>query len=138
MNASKLSESNEILRQAAIVARTDVRKALEVLEMGLRKARKGPEARVVSSLARHAGVMCTQLGDIREALSYYEEALGGDPQDAYLHFAIGDLWRRLGQHDAARSAFIRSLELATQQADDDMINMASKARARLDDERDRG
>ena len=131
MRRVELGELNEILREALRVARTEPRKALDLLEAGLQKARKGDDRRGACSLARNAGILCTELGDLLGACKYYEEALNNDAEDAYLHFASGDILVKLGRRGEARLAFTRSLELAKEQADGDMVMMASEARARL-------
>ncbi|MFZ1866527.1 MAG: tetratricopeptide repeat protein [Polyangiales bacterium] len=75
-------------------------------------------------------------GHLRRAIVYYEEALRAAPEDASLYLAVGDVHRRLGEHDEAATAFARSLEQATEHGDIEMIEMAAKAQASLrDDER---
>jgi Flp pilus assembly protein TadD len=69
---------------------------------------------------------------VGDAVRYYEEALDSDPTDAYVHFAAGDLLRSLGQRERARQAFARSLELATEGGDMDLMRMASDAQAACD------
>jgi tetratricopeptide (TPR) repeat protein len=129
-----MDELKETLKQALAVARAKPQEALDLLEAGLEKARKSGDWRGVSILARHAGVVSTESGDFLGAIKYYDEALSADPEDAYLHFARGDVYRTLGQDEQAHFAFTQSLELATKQGDVDMIKMASEARVRFDDE----
>lgn len=127
-----MDEANENLRRALAVARTSPREALELLEASLEQARRKGDRRGIAILARHAGAVSSGSGDLHGAIDYYDEALAMDPEDAYLHFARGDVYRMLGQHASARADFTQSLELATAQGDADMIEMASQARASLE------
>jgi tetratricopeptide (TPR) repeat protein len=127
-----MDETNETLRRALSMAPADPRGALALLESGLEQARQQGDRRGLAALAKHAGVVSSGSGDLRGAIRYFDEALGAQPEDAYLHFARGDAHRALGQHEPARAAFTRSLELATSQGDLDMIEMASKACDGLD------
>ena len=122
-----MNQVNETLRQALVTAQTSPQKALDALDAGLEKARELGDSLAVSLLAKHAGVLATELGDLTRALRYYNESSTTNPKDAYVHFALGDVHRRLGQIDEARAAFKQSLKLATEQADHDMIQMASDA-----------
>ena len=131
-----MDEVNETLRQALAVAAANPNEALHLLGTGLEKARKSGDCRGVSIFARHAGIISSQSGNLPAALKHYAEALSASPGDAYLHFAKGDVHRELGQSREARSAFTRSLELATEQGDTDVVKMASEARARLGGEAD--
>jgi tetratricopeptide (TPR) repeat protein len=128
-----MDELNEILKQALAIARANPPQALHLFEEGLEKARKSGNRHGLSILARHAGLVAAEAGDLLGAAKYYDEALSAQPEDAYLHFAKGDVCRTLGQDEQIRLAVMRCLQLATEQGDADMIELASEARARLDD-----
>jgi Flp pilus assembly protein TadD len=102
---------------------------LALLDDGLVRARSSGDHHGVSALAKHAGALSTQSGNYRAAALYYDEALTHEPADGYLHLAYGDVRRRLGHLSEARVAFERSLALATEQQDDDLVQMASRALA---------
>lgn len=127
-----MDEINETLRKALAMAAASPGGALALLEEALEQARKQGDRRGLATLAKHAGVVSSGSGDPSGAIRYFDEALGASPEDAYLHFARGDAYRVLGQHEPARASFTRSLELATSQGDLDLIEMASKACADVD------
>lgn len=134
MTGPPLSETNVTIKRALALASANPQQALSLLEERLTKSRASGDRESVHSLARNAGIVCAAgLGDPRRAIAYYEEAVSAAPEDASLHLARGDLHRQLGEHDAAATAFARSLEQATEQGDLEMIDMASKAQAGLDD-----
>ena len=102
-------------------------RALEVLEDGLIEARGVVDPSEISAVVIHAAVICDHLGDLGRTLGYYEEAIVGKPDDGYLHFATGDVLRRLGDQAGARSRFTRSLELAEEQGDRELVDLAAAA-----------
>jgi tetratricopeptide (TPR) repeat protein len=127
-----MDEMIEILKQAIEIARTKPQAALDLLRAGLDQARRRGDTRGLAILARHTAVISTEAGDFLGAIQYYDEALSVDPEDAYLHFARGDIFRALGKDEQARTAFKRSLALATNQGDADMIKMVTQARSGFD------
>lgn len=134
MTAPRLSEANETIKRALALAARSPPEALNLLEEALETARRGAQRESIHVLARNAGVVCTGLGDFRRAIRYYEEALSSVPGDASLHLARGDLLRRLGEYDEAAGAFVRALEHAARQGDSEMMDIASKAKAGLDND----
>jgi tetratricopeptide (TPR) repeat protein len=134
MDGSKLNDANEALKQALAIVRTEPRKAVELLESALERARVRSDKPGAALLAKHAGVVCEGLEDLSRANYYFNEALVADQQDVYLHVASADALRRLGDMDAARSALERALILANEQGDGEMADVAAQALARLDAE----
>ena len=132
MPPSQPSQANAVLRTAIATARTDAHAAVAILDEGLQTARASGDDTAFVMLAKHAGLLCSELGRLRDAIAYYESALSRASGDAYLHLALGAIHRRVGHADDARAAFVRSLELATEQGDTDVAEMASKARDDLD------
>ena len=129
---SKLSETNETLKQALLLARENPGSALALLDDGLVRARSSGDHQGVAVLARNAGLVSAEAGNDSAAVTYYEEALRYEAADAYLHFAHGGAHLRLGQLSEARFALERSFALATEQQDGDLAKMASDALAALD------
>jgi Flp pilus assembly protein TadD len=84
-------------------------------------------------MAKHAGAISTHAGDLRRASGYYERACSNEPDDAHLHFALGDIYRLMGRNRQARESFARSGELARQQGDTDLAESASRAADELAD-----
>ena len=108
------------------LAQTAPEGALEALEDGLTDARGVADPSEISAVARHAAAICDHLGHLSRALGYYEEAIVGEPDNGYLHFATGDVLRRL-HAPGARGRFTRSLELALEQGDRELADLASAA-----------
>ena len=133
-----MTSANETLKRALSVALARPQEALEILAAGLEAARESGDRQGAGALAKHAGLMCAERGDLQRAILYYEEALDSNPHEAYISFALGDLRRKLGQWREAHAAFARSLELATSQGDSDLVELASKAVASLEGETDPG
>jgi tetratricopeptide (TPR) repeat protein len=127
-----LSPANEVLRRALALADSKSEEARTALAAGLVEARRSGDKQGIVALARHAALLCERANELVEALTYYDEALQHEPNDAYLHYGAGNVRRTLGQRDSARAAFLNSLELGRQQADDDIIGIASSALAALD------
>jgi predicted RNA polymerase sigma factor len=115
----------QVLRRALALAATQPRNALELLTNGIDQARQQGDLHGISALARHAAVVSAHLGDTRMALSYYDEAVRHDCDDAYLHYACGSLRKQLGQVTEAHVDFTRALELARRQGDAEMIELAT-------------
>ncbi len=130
MSRKTLDDMNQLLRQALALARTEPQRALDLLESGLEKAKEISDLRAIATLAKHAGVVSSGLGELHRASAYFNEALAANLQDAHVCFATGDVLHRLGNSRDAGVAFARTLELATDQGDNDMIQMAKDALAR--------
>jgi tetratricopeptide (TPR) repeat protein len=127
-----LSEASKTLKRAVAVARENPAAALALFNDGLVRARSSGDDHGVSLLAKHAGALARELGNYQTELGYYEEALIHEPADGYLYWAFGDVHRRLGHLPKARTAFERCLALATEQQDDDLVEMASRALAAME------
>ncbi|RLB52360.1 MAG: hypothetical protein DRJ42_15045, partial [Deltaproteobacteria bacterium] len=108
--------------------------ALEILRTAVAEAKAKGDLSAVSLLARHAGVVSAETGDLPGAIGHYQEALAVDPTDPLLHLAIGGIHREIGQYDEARSAFERGLRWATQEGDVELISRFREIQAELDDE----
>jgi len=119
------------LEEALDLARhSRVNEAIARLEEGLNEARKRRDAEAASSLARHAGLLSFAVGNNRQAVSYYREALATEPEDAYLHLALAEAYISLGHADSVLTSLRRALELATEADDGELAEMVSK---KLDD-----
>jgi tetratricopeptide (TPR) repeat protein len=123
---------NDLLRRALALAPSDPEGALALLTGALAHAGQTSHGSATSTLAKHAGVICTNLKRYPEAIAYYEVALQHSPDDGYLFVAIGDLERRVGDLARARLAFQECLRYATAQADTELSSLAEKALQELD------
>jgi Flp pilus assembly protein TadD len=121
-----MSAATNALRQAFLMAESEPARAIERLEMFLKKARADGDVRGVASVARHAGSLAHHLDRFREASAYYEEALLGAPHDACLFLACGDALQRAGESERARVALSRALELALLQRDEDLADVTRR------------
>ena len=131
MNAPS-KEASRTLRQALAFSATEPSKALTELESGLVNARAVNDIAGISSLARHAAVLCVRMGDARRALEYYDEAQRFDRDEPYLYLAIGNLRRELSEIEAAKAAFARALELAREQKEAELATLAQDLLNQLD------
>jgi tetratricopeptide (TPR) repeat protein len=107
-----------------------------MLEAGLVSLRANGDEKGIASIAPHAGIIASQLGEIHRAEGYYEEAAEADPSDPYHPLAIGTLQRGLGRRAEARAAFARCLDLANARGDTEIAELARATLAEFD--RDRG
>lgn len=109
-----MDELNETLSKAIAAARSDPAGALTQIDQAILSAGEGNEG-AVARLGRHAGVIAQNSGDKPRALAYFELSVKRDPEDAFLHLAIGQLLLEFGErtrgprdsfevcHDRARS-----------------------------------
>lgn len=134
LTESQSNTTNEVLRQALALASTNPSRALDLLQQALITSRRLGDREAIDVLSRNAGLICVNLGELRRGIAFYEDALAASPDDAYLHFAKGDAYRRLGELADAARAFARSAELAREKGDQDMVGMASNARAALNED----
>ena len=97
------------LEEAMNLARASrVNEAIARLQQGLNEARKVSDSEAASSLARHAGLLSFAMGNNQQAINYYREALA------------------TGQVHSALIPLRRVLELATEAADSELAEIASK------------
>ena len=126
-----MTSANDVLRKALALAPTDPEGALAIVADALAHAAELPQ-QAASSLAKHAGVICTSLNRYHEAIGYYEAALRHPPDDGYLSVAIGDLYRRVGEPGRARLSLQLSLRIATEHADAELSSLVEKALGELE------
>jgi tetratricopeptide (TPR) repeat protein len=105
---------NETLRLAA---EGKFETALALLDRALSDA--SAEGKSGATLARHAGVIAEQAGDLAAVRRYYEVAAQHDP-GPWLCLALGDVCRRLGDHNAARAHYTAGRKLAEDGSDPDV------------------
>jgi tetratricopeptide (TPR) repeat protein len=129
--------TSTLLRKAFAEVQTRPRTALQMLEDGAREATAAADHAEASILAKHAGAVSTGLREFERALSLYELALMGAPQDALLYLAIGNTCEELGRQAEALTAYERCFELASAQGDVETANMAQKARNSMGNDRER-
>jgi tetratricopeptide (TPR) repeat protein len=130
-----MNDINEALKRAMALAKAGhALEALTALDSETTKALANGDTRGASRLLRHAGALATGASDLARAVKYYEESARHAPDDAWVHFALGDAHRRLAHLAEAGIAFERSHDLAISQGDTELATMASKALTAIADE----
>ncbi|HVT58229.1 MAG TPA: tetratricopeptide repeat protein [Thermoanaerobaculia bacterium] len=107
----------------ALATETQNAAAIACLEEGLRRARQLQDRDAISSLARHAGLQSYHLGEYQQAVTYYEEALGSKPTDAWLHLALAEAYAAMEQAAQARQALEVGLAIAIQNGDAELAEI---------------
>lgn len=116
------SKTRTILEEAlALARRSSPRAALALLDRSLVDARRAEDPHAVAVLARNAGVISSNEGDLQRAVSYYSEAVENEPGDLYLRLGLADLHQRLGQEGSARELLVECRELALLQGDEEIL-----------------
>jgi tetratricopeptide (TPR) repeat protein len=122
-----MHELRRVLQDALTKASTGkLSEALDDLERGLAQARRRRNRTWTAQIARNAALISDQLGDLQRAEAYYQEAMQSDRSDPGLHYALGELQRRLGNHDLARKYFRSSYALARKKQDHGLLEVLDK------------
>ena len=111
----------DAVRQATRLEPDNATWQLQEAKCLLKLGRPGPARAVVRRLAARPlatayenaglGMLLTELGERREALSYYEAAAALAPNDARQYYNMACLQRTLGDLEDAESNFARAIEL---------------------------
>jgi hypothetical protein len=121
-----MDPSIKALWEAFAIAGAEPRRAVEILEMGLQRARAESDLRGIGSLAKHAGALCDHLESIHEACVYDEEASRAEPHHLYPRIAWGDALRKCGDKWRAREVLLSCLEMARQDGDEDVQHITAQ------------
>lgn len=127
-----MKKVNEILRRAMSVAKENPTAAIQLLNDGLTDARLTSDYKDAVLLAKNAAAVCTGVGELAKALSFYNKALSYNPEDAYILYAIGDIHLKMGDLGQAKKVFIRSLNIGRSLGDKEVMGMATTALSRLE------
>jgi tetratricopeptide (TPR) repeat protein len=102
--------------------------ALERLKEGILLANnhEGPEVR---RLLRNAALLSLQLGRLKEAETFYKQASDQDPNDAYTHWALGDIYEKVGDPRLSKQHWDRFVELASGSQDEELADLLAKHRS---------
>ena len=84
-----------------------------------------------SLLAKTAGLLCDQGGNLVKAASNYEEALATEGPEPFTLVALADVYCRLGRRTEAQACLGRAEALAQSIDDDDGLRLVAAARSRL-------
>jgi tetratricopeptide (TPR) repeat protein len=122
----------------ALAGESRTHEDVSVREDTLRLAREAKDERVISSLARHAGLLSYHLADYRQAVRYYEEALAVAPADGHLYLALAEAYsatRRAPDLEQALRVLDNGLAVAREAGDAELVAMIRQSRERLADVR---
>ena len=123
-----MSLQNQAIREAFAVAVNDAEAATCRLASALDSA-SAPVQK--ARIAKHAAAVCHGIGDLRRAADFWDQAGVADPSDGYAHWALGQLYRELGQLEDARVSFTLCLAAVEAGVDQDLLDMAMRAMAEL-------
>lgn len=119
---SRLADARACLALALHAGATP-EEALQILDSGLADARSTSNETAIALLAKNAGLVSFHNGRLEAAVEYYREALEHSPQDGYLLFATGDVYRQLGRSSEAARCFDLCREEATRTQDQDLFSL---------------
>jgi hypothetical protein len=108
---------NETLR---LGAEGEFATALALLDDAVKDAIMDRKSVVI--LARHAGVIAEQAGDLAAGRRYYEVAVEHDAEP-WTYLALGDVCRRLGDDDAARTHYTTGRMMAEDGRDPEVLGL---------------
>jgi len=96
-----------------------VRLVTWVLTLGLAACQTAPTQGMIREawLRRDLADLKLKKGELGFAIREYQAALELVPNDAYLHFGLGEAYRRKEMYDEAEQQFLRALELDPDQSD---------------------
>jgi len=127
-----LSEANETIRVALLMAATEPAKAVALLSTALSLAEQRGSTADVAAIAKHAGAICQGRGDFQSALVFFRKAISMSPDDPHLGLVLGQLLDDLGQTDEARRTLQRSVELLIKAKEDDVVVVAQRLIREID------
>lgn len=125
---NELSERHALIRDALVLADEDAVAAIRMLEQDLATTNSASDR---AAIAKHAAVICHATGNLERAVWFYGQSLASDPNDAYAHLAVGQIYRELGQPDEARRAFSACLAIVEKSDEPELLEVAKGEIARL-------
>jgi tetratricopeptide (TPR) repeat protein len=127
-----MKDEENPLRAASELARGGkVGEAIACLETALARTRPS-ESRPANTplLAKTAGLLCEQDGNLSRAASYYDEAIATESPEPVTLVALGGVYFRLGRLDEAQACLGRAEALAQSTGNDEDLQLVAAARAR--------
>jgi tetratricopeptide (TPR) repeat protein len=104
--------------------------ALAEIEAGIAEANADGDNGAIAMIACAAGLVCANAGRHGEAAAYYEQAARAVPDDAYTEWALGDVYKALGDRKASRAHWARFEMFAEASGDADLIELLRLHRER--------
>lgn len=128
-----MTDEENPLRAASGLARAGrLGEAIACLEAAL--ARTRPSASRPANtplLAKTAGLLCEQDGNLLRSASYYDEAIATEGPEPFTLVALADVYSRLGRRDEAHACLGKAEALAQSTGDDEDLLIVAAARTRL-------
>jgi len=126
-----VSDENPLRTASKLAQAGRTAEAIGCLESALASTRSNQERPASASiLARTAGLLCEQAGELSQAVLYYEEAAATTDGDPLPLLALADVRWRLGQAESARSCLARAESMAQTPSDADTLKMVANMRAK--------
>ncbi len=127
-----MKDDENPLRVASELARAgQLSEAIACLEAALARTRSSASRPANAALlAKTAGLLCDQDGNLSRAAGYYDEALASEGPEPFTLVALGDVYFRLGRLDEAQACLGRAEGLAKANGNAENLQLVAAARAR--------
>lgn len=127
-----MKDEDNPLRAASELARAGkLGEAIACLEEALARSRPSASRPANTALlAKTAGLLCDQDGDLLRAASYYDEAIATEGPQPFTLVALADVYFRLGRVREAQACHARAASLARSSGDEDAQTVVAAARAK--------
>jgi tetratricopeptide (TPR) repeat protein len=125
-------EKNPVRAALELARAGKLGEAIACLEEALARTRSNASRPAnTPDLARVAGLLCDQDGNLLRAASYYEEAIATENPEPLTLVALADVYFRLGRVHEAQGCLARAESLAQSSGDKDAQTVVAAARARM-------
>lgn len=127
-----MKDEESPLRVASELARAGkLGEAIACLEAALARTRTSASRPANTPLlAKTAGLLCEQDGNLLRAASYYDEAIATESPEPFTLVALADIQFRLGRLNEAQACLVRAEALAQSTGSDEDLRVVAAARAR--------
>lgn len=127
-----MKDEENPLRIASELARAGrLGDAIACLEAALARTRpSAPRPANTPLLAKTAGLLCEQDGNLSRAASYYVEAVATESPEPFTLVALADVHFRLGQFDEAHAWLERAEVVAQSSGSEEDLRIVAATRAR--------
>ena len=123
---------SEVLREAMQLAREQrADEALVRLIEGLDSAREQKDDHATALLSRNAALICIQMGRLNEAAHFYHGAAQVEPKDAYTQWALGDIYKALGDVNLSQNHWDQFAKLAGESDDPELRELLCRHHLRV-------
>jgi tetratricopeptide (TPR) repeat protein len=124
-NSEVAAARRELQRALRLAAIGESEPALRVLDCALVGLRSQSSRDDLAHAARHAGILCQQLGRMDLAVQYFEEALAANVSAGWDALALAMCHEQRGDDVSVRKYLALATRWATDAADDELISIVS-------------